>query len=153
MDRCPICEGPTEAISEHREVRVGNRSACVLDQYFRCPACDEAFYAPGQMDATMRRASDAIRAREGLLRSEEIRDIREGLGLTQRTFEQLLGVGAKTVVRWEKGSVFQNKATDALLRVVGRFPEVAGFLADLNAVELRAPSPPSPRPSEDTRVR
>jgi len=88
------------------------------------------------MDATLRRASDAIRAEEGLLLPSQIRSIREGLGLTQHAFEQLLGVGPKTVVRWEKGSVFQNKATDALLRIVGRFPEVTAFLAELHRVPV-----------------
>lgn len=136
MDQCPICEGALEAISEEREVSIGNRSARVLDQFFRCENCGESLYAPGQMDATMRRASDAIRAEEGLLLPSQIRAIREALGLTQQAFEQLLGVGPKTVVRWEKGSVFQNKATDALLRVVGRFPDVTGFLAELHGVSV-----------------
>lgn len=136
MDSCPICAGPIQAISEDREITIGNRSARVLDQFFRCRTCDEAFYAPGQMDATMKRASDAIRIREGLLLPDEIRGIRERLGLTQQAFEDLLGVGSKTAVRWEKGSVFQNKATDALLRVVGRFPEVAAFLAQRHDVEI-----------------
>jgi len=137
MEHCPICEGAIEAIAEEREVSIGNRTALVLDQFFRCQECGESFYAPGQMDATMRRASDAIRAAEGLLLPSQIRGIREGLGLTQQAFEKLLGVGPKTVVRWEKGSVFQNKATDALLRVVGRFPEVTGFLAEFRGVRMQ----------------
>ena len=57
-------------------------------------------------------------------------EIREGLGLTQQSFEQLLGVGPKTVVRWERGTVFQNRATDSLLRVIRAFPEAARFLGD-----------------------
>jgi HTH-type transcriptional regulator / antitoxin MqsA len=134
MEHCPTCERTIEAMAEEREVSVGNRTALVLDQFFRCQECGESFYAPGQMDATMRRASDAIRAAEGLLLPSQIRGIREGLGLTQQAFEKLLGVGPKTVARWEKGSVFQDRATDALLRVVGRFPEVTGFLAELRGV-------------------
>lgn len=136
MERCPICEGRLEAALEEREVHVGNRCARVPDRFLRCRLCGEALYAPGQVDATLRRASDAIRAEEGLLLPSQIRSIREGLGLTQHAFEQLLGVGPKTVVRWEKGSVFQNKATDALLRIVGRFPEVTAFLAELHRVPV-----------------
>jgi len=137
MEHCPMCVGALKAISEERKVAIGNRSALVLDQYFRCEGCGECFYAPGQMETTMRRASEAIRDKEGLLLPAQIRGIRERLGLTQQAFEQLLGVGPKTVVRWEKGSVFQNKATDALLRVVDRFPEVAGFLAELHGVPVQ----------------
>lgn len=85
----------------------------------------------------MRRASDAIRQAEGLLSSEAIRDIRKGLGLTQQVFERLLGVGPKTVVRWEKGTVFQNRSTDSPLRIIDALPESARFLARLHGVQLR----------------
>jgi HTH-type transcriptional regulator/antitoxin MqsA len=99
--------------------------------------CGGELYAPGQAAATQRRASARIREQDGLLRPEEIRAIRERLGLSQRAFERLLGVGAKTVVRWERGTVFQNRATDALLRLVGSFGAAAEFLAERHGVELR----------------
>jgi HTH-type transcriptional regulator/antitoxin MqsA len=89
------------------------------------------------MDATLRRASDAIRREEGLLSSKAIRGIRQNLGLTQHEFEKLLGVGPKTVVRWEKGTVFQNRSTDSLLRVIDALPESARFLARLHGVTLK----------------
>jgi HTH-type transcriptional regulator/antitoxin MqsA len=96
------------------------------------------------MDATLRRASEAIRREEGLLMPDEIRGIRHHLGLTQEAFEKLLGVGPKTVVRWEKGTVFQNRSTDSLLRVVRAEPGAVLFLARLRAVNLpgwtRAPA-------------
>lgn len=115
---CHVCDGEAIPISEVREYTIGRRSAVVQDEFMRCPACAEEFYLAGQMDAVQRRASAAIREEEGLLLPEEIRAIREGLGLSQADFERLLGVGPKTVVRWEKGTVFQNKATDALLRLL-----------------------------------
>jgi HTH-type transcriptional regulator/antitoxin MqsA len=89
------------------------------------------------MDATLRRASDAIRKEEGLLSSRAIRGIRAKLGLTQHEFEKLLGVGPKTVVRWEKGTVFQNRSTDSLLRVIDALPESARFLARLHGVRIQ----------------
>jgi HTH-type transcriptional regulator/antitoxin MqsA len=137
LDTCPICGGRLERLAERREVRVGNRSARVMDEFSRCTLCAEELYSPGQMDATLRLASDVIRKEEGLLLPDEIRSLREEFGLSQRAFEQLLGVGPKTVVRWEKGSVFQNRATDSLLRVVARFPEVVRFLGELHGVELQ----------------
>ncbi len=136
VESCPFCNGHLRSVSEEQEIRIGRRSARVLDQFFRCAACEEAFYAPGQMDATLRRASEAIRHEEGLMSPQEIRGIRERLGLTQHAFEKLLGVGPKTVVRWEKGTVFQNRSTDSLLRVVDALPESAQFLARLHGVTL-----------------
>ena len=131
---CPVCDGSLNQASEEREVRIGRRAARVMEELYRCSDCSEALYAPGQMDAAMRRASEAIRKDEGLLSSEAIREIRMKLGLTQAAFERLLGVGPKTVVRWERGTVFQNRSTDSLLRVIDAMPEAAEFLSRLHGV-------------------
>ena len=122
-------------------MRIGSRSARVLDEFARCASCGEEFYGPGQMDTTLRRAAKVLREEEGLLSATKIKALRARLGLSQSAFEQLLGVGPKTVVRWEKGTVFQNKATDSLLRVVERFPEAVRFLGDLHGVALPGPAP------------
>lgn len=136
MESCPVCEGHLEGISQKREVRIGTRSTWIRDQFLRCTGCEEEFYLPGQMDATLTRAAEALRKEEGLLTPSEVRAVRLRYGLSQQAFERLLGVGPKTVVRWEKGTVFQNHATDSLLRVLDRFPEVARYLADLHGVPL-----------------
>ncbi|MBA2245904.1 MAG: type II toxin-antitoxin system MqsA family antitoxin [Gemmatimonadetes bacterium] len=120
-----------------REVQIGQRSAVVEDEFFRCIKCGEELYAPGMMDAVMRRAAEKIRREEGLLIPAEIRAIRERYGLTQTEFERLLGVGPKTVVRWERGTVFQNAATDALLRLLDANEENARLLAERHGVTLR----------------
>ena len=46
------------------------------------------------------------------------------------------GEKPKTVVRWEKGTVFQNAATDALLRLVRDLPGAAEYLAARRGVAL-----------------
>lgn len=137
---CHVCDGEVISVREVREYTIGRRSAVVEDEFMRCEACAEEYYAPGQMDAVQRRASAAIREQEGLLLPEEIRAIREDLGLSQADFERLLGVGPKTVVRWEKGTVFQNKATDALLRLVGADRENARRLSQWHQVPLGTPA-------------
>lgn len=138
INECPICSGRMEAVSVERDVQIGTRTTAVLDQFFRCATCAEEVYLPGQMDATLHRASAKIRAEEGLLLPEEIRSIRESLGLTQSALEALLGVGPKTVVRWEKGTVFQNGATDSLLRTIRDVPGAAEYLAGLHRVTLES---------------
>ena len=135
---CPMCAGPAVPVSMVRDIHVGSRSAEVLDEFLRCTQCEQEFYLPGQMDGSQLRASAKMREEEGLLQPHEVRAIRQGLGLSQSDFERLLGVGPKTVVRWEKGTVFQNRATDALLRVVREVPGAARLLGERNGVELRA---------------
>jgi HTH-type transcriptional regulator / antitoxin MqsA len=133
---CGVCGGDAGLTTQRREVFVGKRSAVIEDEFFRCERCGEEFYEPGQMDASMKKASSAIRAESGLLLPEEIGSIRRSLELSQAAFETLLGVGAKTVVRWEKGTVFQNQATDELLRTLRDVPGVAEYLARRSGVEI-----------------
>jgi HTH-type transcriptional regulator/antitoxin MqsA len=113
----------------------------VEDERYRCTACgEEDFYTPGQANALHARALAAIRAQENLLSPEQIRTVREGLGLTQAQFEKLLGVGPKTVVRWERGRVLPNTATDRLIRLVAAHRENAHILAAIHGVVLEGPS-------------
>jgi transcriptional regulator with XRE-family HTH domain len=63
------------------------------------------------------------------LQPGEILAIRESLGYSQARFEKLLRVGQKTVVRWEKGTVFQSATADQLMRLVRDVPAVADVLS------------------------
>ena len=126
---CGLCGSEAHLVTEERRVQVGKRSAVVEDQFYRCVTCGEELYDPSQMDEVMKRASAAIRTEAGLLQPEEILQIRSDLGITQVDFERMLRVGPKTVVRWERGTVFQNQATDVLLRAVRDFPGFADYLA------------------------
>ena len=136
-EHCPICDARAVVVTEEREVRIGARVTRVPEEFYRCTECSEEFFRPEQMNAAQIRASERIRTEDDLLSPSEIRAIRQGLGLSQRDFETLLRIGPKTVVRWEKGTVFQNRATDSLLRVVREFPEAARFLAERSGVAIR----------------
>lgn len=136
IESCPICDGPMEQVTEEREFRIGSRSAEVLDEFLRCGDCGEELYTPAQLASTQTRAAEAIRLQEGLLLPAEIKALRQHLGLTQRQLEVLIRAGEKTVVRWERGTVFQNAMTDELLRIIRRFPQVAQYLADRRGLTL-----------------
>jgi len=135
---CPICEGPAERVRERADVAFGKRTATVVVYRMRCVQCDEAFYLPDQMDVALALASAELRKAEQLLQGEEIRAVRKRLRLSQRQFEQLLGLGEKTVVRWERGIVFQNRATDLLIRLVGELPQAISLLSEWNGLSLPA---------------
>jgi HTH-type transcriptional regulator/antitoxin MqsA len=112
-------------------VDVGARGSIPVRGLFaQCDTCGEVYFGPGEMDGVHRAAASVVREREGLLSSSEILALREDLGLTQAQLEQLLRVGPKTVVRWERGTVFQNRATDTLLRAIRDVPETRVFLLE-----------------------
>lgn len=129
MEKCYVCGGDAALVSEPRQVTIGNRSVVIEDRFYRCGECGETFYTGDMGDETLRRASAAVRTEDGLLMPEEIREIRQRYGLSQAELERLIGAGPKTVVRWERGTIFQNKTADTLLRVLRDHPEVVAELA------------------------
>src|SRR5262245_27335397 len=119
---CPNCDGPAVAVVRPREVAVGRWSAVVDDECIRCTRCGEEFYEPGQLQATLEKAARAIREKRGLITPERIRALRILYGLTQDQLERILGVGPKTVVRWEKGSVLPTGAASVLMQLLETVP-------------------------------
>lgn len=60
---------------------------------------------------------DEYKKKVGLLSSLEIRSIRLKRGLSQRELSLMLGLGEKTITRYENGAI-QDRAYDILLRLV-----------------------------------
>lgn len=54
----------------------------------------------------------------GLLTPEDIRSLREGLGLTQRAICELLQIGEKTYTRWESGRDHPSRSLNLLLKAL-----------------------------------
>lgn len=135
LSTCPECGGRVTRGRHSFDVHVGRRTVAVEGEYSRCTGeCAEFYFAAGEMDAVMTRATAVIRAEEGLLTPAEIKALRKRIGLTQPQLEQLLGAGLKTVTRWEKGTVIQNGATDTLLRLIQDVPEALQYLLRSRAV-------------------
>lgn len=142
IPECYECGSALQPVVERMEIKIGQRAVTVEVEKLRCPACGASLFAPGQMAAAQRKASDEIRRQEGLLLPDELRAIRERHGLTQSALERMIGAGPKTVVRWESGLVFQQQTADALLRVLGAVPAAAEFLATLRGMSLGSSAPP-----------
>lgn len=133
---CPLCSGALRSVRERRTVAIGRRRVSIDDQFHRCDRCGNILYAPGEADASLRRAAEVVRREDDLLAPDEIRAIREALRLTQAQFEALLGTGPKTAVRWERGTVAQNITTDRLLRLIRADVANARRLAEWHRVSF-----------------
>lgn len=62
----------------------------------------------------------AFRREAGLLTSDQIRENRERLDLTQEELAARLGIAMATLSRWETGSQVQQRAFDRFLRISSR---------------------------------
>jgi len=96
--------------------------------HLRCPACGEKLVNYEQARALDRTAMDLYRAKHSLLSAEEIRALRERLGLTQVELAGLLRLGANTISRWEAGRYVQSSAMDVLLRLIRDVPAGLAYL-------------------------
>ena len=124
--KCAECGGGVVASSDDVIFEVRGEPVCVPGiAHAVCSQCAEDYLS---LEAAEQLQIDAIRLSKharGLLSPEEIRSIRLELALSQAAFEHLLGIGPKTVVRWEKGTVYQSATADRLMRLIRDVPGVA----------------------------
>jgi len=130
------CGGEYQEVTERRSFRIHGREVAVDADFLRCADCGRAIWAPGQVDALRQKAWNAIRDREGLLYPEEILALRTSLDLSQEAFERLLGVGKKTVTRWENGVIFPSAAANNLMKLLRLERRNVTALAGWNRVEV-----------------
>lgn len=113
---CEECsmEVETKVIAKKESYDVCGEKIEVNAQVMVCVVCGEELFCEELDSQTLLSAYSEYRKRHKLLFPEEIRQIREQYGLSQRSFAKLLNWGDKTICRYENGSI-QDKAHNSLL--------------------------------------
>ncbi|MCL2632288.1 MAG: type II toxin-antitoxin system MqsA family antitoxin [Coriobacteriia bacterium] len=93
-----------------------------------CAKCGEMLFRGDVVSKLQRLANEKYKKRHGIMSSSRIRALRQKHGITQETFETIIGAGAKSVARWEKGTVIHSEVTDTFFKVLERFPEAMYWL-------------------------
>jgi HTH-type transcriptional regulator/antitoxin MqsA len=120
VDSCVGCGSSDvhEVISD-RTINVGAYSVTIPSaRHMACGACGGAYQTGAQVKALDAAVIDARRRREELLSGSEIRRIRLAVSLSQADMEEALGIGPKTLVRWENSTSIQSKTVDDVLRLI-----------------------------------
>ncbi len=102
----------------------------------RCDHCDFDYLD----NEGERLKHEAVCRHLGVLTPQEIRGIRERLGLSRSALAKLTGIGEASLSRWENGIKIQTPGYDRYLRLLGH-DGVASLLGRLD----RAPSAIQPR--------
>lgn len=126
---CPTCGkelAPSSA--EIRHVVNGEPQLVAGIAHLACVGCGEVLVPLQGANALQQRAVAAYREAHGLLDSQQIRELREKLGMTQAQLAQVLQLGQNTLSRWESGRAAQSGAMDVLLRLVRDVPGTEQFL-------------------------
>jgi putative zinc finger/helix-turn-helix YgiT family protein len=96
--------------------------------HLRCSKCGEVVLRFDEARRLRKSAFEIYRGRYGLLSAEDIRSLRERLGLTQAALARLLRLGGNTVSRWEAGRNVQTAAMDVLLHLIRDLPGSLEYL-------------------------
>lgn len=146
---CPVC-GEGQLIEREQETTLVYKGleTTVLVPGQWCDACDDGILGPEGL-----RVRDVARAElrakhQGVLGPQEVKRIREKLGLSQRMASDLLGGGAQSFQRYESGAVVVSEGMSnqlILLDKVSDLPEsvreqlLAGLRADREALRAQRP--------------
>lgn len=133
------CGGLFHLVSEPADIAIRGTAVRVPQDMFRCDGCGAERLSLEQLDAARERAAEKLREQESIMAPAEIRALREGFELSQAELERVLGLGPKTVVRWENGKVMPNQATSQLLLLIQRDPAALIFLAERRGITLQLP--------------
>lgn len=99
-----------------------------------CYICDHCGADPvfaDQIRRNHRRIADAKRCADKMLTGDDIRSLRDQLGLTQQDAAQLFGGGTNAFSKYERGDVIQSDAMDRLLKLTRLYPFLVSVLRDM----------------------
>lgn len=120
---CPICDEATIETAwqlQQMKVRIDGASRLIQTRLpaRRCTSCGTAYT---DAEAEVVREDVAKIAGQRLV-PQQIRAVREFLGLTQLEMARLTGFGKATWVRWENGQLVQSSSSDRMLRILWTEP-------------------------------
>jgi len=134
------CGGDFVLVTEPGTFTIYGTEIPVDHLFYRCQTCGDEQVTEELAATVQSAAARAYREQFNFLTGAEIRAIRERLALTQEVLESALGLGAKSLARWENEKVLQNRSVDDLLRLIDRDPSALGFLAELHGVGFETPT-------------
>ena len=127
---CASCgeDRAMQIVNRREAYPVRGESVAINAQVAHCQTCGTDVSVPSLDDANLRSAFDHYRSAHGLLTAEDIVQLRERYGLSQRSLANLLGWGLVTIQRYENGGI-QDIAHDQILRSLSNPDEVRRYLA------------------------
>lgn len=116
---CPVCEAKRELAYGTRveTLTVRGKKIHIDTNAYYCKEGGHYFYDPKDEEKKFQEAYSEYRKQEGLLQPEEIKEVREKYGLSQKAFARFLGWGEITVQRYESGALQDNAHNNLLLLI------------------------------------
>lgn len=115
---CPVCdcEQKVKIVRKEETYSVKGEPITIEANVCTCAKCHEEIMSLEYDSDNLRRAYEKYRVNHGLLQPETIKKIREQYNVSQVTFARIIGVGDKTIARYENGSL-QDEAINNLIEL------------------------------------
>ncbi len=113
---CPACNEKTSTKIEKRQesFNIKGQNITMESEIRVCAKCGEEILDEKLDNENLKRFYNEYRKNNGLLMPEEIKEIRQRYDISQSAFAKILGLGEKTITRYENGSL-QDMAQNNLI--------------------------------------
>lgn len=124
MNKCPHCSSGYLSFGVKQQTHRYKSDTFVVNQPGEwCDSCPEGVLSGNHIKATSKIIRDMHAKIDHLLTSEEVRQIRNRLGLTQKEAASICGGGPNAFSRYESGKATVSRATSNLLLLLSKYPE------------------------------
>ena len=136
---CPFCDGTNLSVVEsHAQHEIDGQQVSVPAHSHACGDCGALFGNGADMRFNARAMRAATKRARKLLTGEEVRAIRERLGLTQAKAAELFGGGPVAFSKYESDDIAQSEGMNMLLRLIDLHPQLVEDVARIQGVALQA---------------
>ena len=134
--KCIECgSSPLSIESKQTFIQYKGQRLAVDLLYSRCPHCSAEYVTTEQILQNELIIKLSKQTFDGLMAPQQIRAVREKLGLTQEQAACVFGGGRNAFSKYERGEVTQSKAMDKLIRLCLKHPDLLGEL--LHEADIR----------------
>lgn len=119
---CPECGDKMTFKTKKEELEYKDYTTTIRTKGWWCGSCGEGILAAEALKASERAFLELKADVDGLLRPEEVAEVRKRLRLSQRRAGELLGGGPRAFQKYESGQVMVSAAMSNLLRLLDRDP-------------------------------
>jgi len=124
MHKCPHCASGYLSFGVKQQTHSYKTNTFIVHQPGDwCNICPEGVLSGNHIKATSKVIRDMHAKIDHLLTSEEVRQIRNRLGLTQKEAASICGGGPNAFSRYESGKATVSRATSNLLLLLSKYPE------------------------------
>lgn len=124
---CEKCDKMVDyEIIEKKEIfKVRGEDIEIISRVAICKECGNELSEPSLEDENFTKAFRIYARRHSLLLPEEIKVVREHLGLSQEDFARMLGISKKALARYEDGALIPEALSERIKNMIQQKPLVS----------------------------